>query len=66
MSNESINQSINQHFLCPGHHQERRKLGEIREWKDLDKPMMKGEEENRYDTVEDFFYYCHQRMSRRH
>jgi len=53
-------------FVCPGHHQERRKLGEIREWKDLDKPMMKGEEGNRYDAVEDFFYYCHQRMSRRH
>jgi len=53
-------------FKCPGHHQERRKLGEVREWKDLDKPMMKGEEGNRYDAVEDFFYYCHQRMSRRH
>jgi len=53
-------------FKCPGHQEERRKLGEIREWKDLDKPIWKREEGNRYDAVEDFFYYCHQRMSRRH
>ena len=52
-------------FWCPAHGEERRKLGEIQGWEDHDKPRWKGEGANRYDAVEDFIYYCYQRISRR-
>jgi len=53
-------------FRCPAHQQERVKMGEIQEWKDLDKPRWRGEGKNRYDAVVDFFFYCYQHMSGKH
>jgi len=47
-------------FQCPT-----QKLGEIQGWKDLDKPVWKGEGKDRYDAVEDFFSYCNHHLSRR-
>jgi len=53
-------------FNCPAHAEERRKLGDIRTWNDLSKPIWRGEGRDRYDAGGDFFLYCNYHLTRRH